>query len=177
MTVLERFLSKKPEVLLVEDNLGDVTLLKEILKLSKLPIHLNVVRNGLDALAYLSREGIFSGQKEPDMVLLDLNLPKVDGREVLARIKGDARWRHIPVMVLTSSAKPKEMQAVLRQRAEYFIPKPMDLDHCVVLMKRIAELCAEHHKGPDAGGSPFKFYKERLRPRSTAADPAEKDID
>jgi two-component system response regulator len=116
--------------------------MKEIVNMSNLPIHLNVVRNGLDAMAFLAKEGIFSGQKEPDMILLDLNLPKMDGREVLVRIKGSEKWRHIPVMVLTTSADEKEMRDALRQRADYFIPKPMDLDHCVVLVKRIADLCS-----------------------------------
>ncbi|HVZ81016.1 MAG TPA: response regulator [bacterium] len=140
MTVLERWWVKTPEVLLVEDNLGDVALLKEILKMMARPIHLKVVRNGLDALSFLGREGIFSGQPEPDMILLDLNLPKLDGRELLVRIKGDGRWSHIPVMVLTSSMEARDIREVFRLKAEYFIPKPMDLEHCVVLVKRIEDL-------------------------------------
>ena len=149
MTVLKRSQNRMPEVLLVEDNPGDVMLLKEIVRMTDHPIRLNVVRDGLDAIAFLSREGIFSGQKEPDMILLDLNLPKMDGREVLVRIKGHAQWRRIPVMVMTSSVDEREMRDALRQRADYFIPKPMDLDHCVVLVKRIEHLCLEHRKGQD----------------------------
>ena len=149
MTVLKRSQNRMPEVLLVEDNPGDVMLLKEIVRMTDHPIRLNVVRDGLDAIAFLSQEGIFSNQKEPDMVLLDLNLPKMDGREVLAQIKGNAKWSHIPVMVLTSSSGEKEMRDALRQRADYFIPKPMDLDHCVVLVKRIEALCLQNRKGPE----------------------------
>jgi two-component system response regulator len=149
MTVLERLQSRMPEVLLVEDNPGDVMLLKEIVRMTDHPIRLNVVRDGLDAIAFLNQEGVFSSQKEPDMILLDLNLPKMDGREVLARIKGNVKWRHIPVMVLTSSIGEKEMRDALRQRADYFIPKPMDLDHCVVLVKRIEALCLKDRKDLD----------------------------
>ena len=83
------------------------------------------------------------------MVLLDLNLPKMDGRQVLAQNKGNTKWSHIPVMVLTSSSGEKEMRDALRQRADYFIPKPMDLDHCVVLVKRIEALCLQNRKGPE----------------------------
>ena len=152
MTLLKRSQNRVPEVLLVEDNPGDVMLLKEIVRMTDHSIRLNVVRDGLDAIAFLNQEGIFSSQKEPDMILLDLNLPKMDGREVLAQIKGNAKWRHIPVMILTGSAGEKEMREVLRQRADYFIPKPMDLDHCVVLIKRIESLCFEQPKKPEGSG-------------------------
>src|ERR1039458_779583 len=88
------------EILLVEDNLGDVGLTRETLKDSKLLNHMSVAENGVEAMAFLRREGKYANATRPDLILLDLNLPKKDGREVLAEIKTDERLRRIPVVVL-----------------------------------------------------------------------------
>jgi|SRR5581483_12334509 len=127
------------ELLLVEDNLGDVTLMKEIVKMSKFPIRLRVVRNGMDALDYLYQKGEFHSQKRPDLILLDLNLPKVDGREVLAKIKEDKRLEKIPVLIMTSSKNEKDVAAAYENNANFYIVKPMDLDHYMVIMKYIED--------------------------------------
>jgi CheY-like chemotaxis protein len=135
------------EILLVEDNLGDVALMREILKMSKFPIHLNVARNGLDALDYLYHQGDYPHSLEPDLILLDLNLPKMDGREVLARIKKDANLNRIPVLIMTSSKDQNDISESYKSNANFYIVKPMDLDHYMVIMKYIED-----------------FWLERLRP-------------
>src|SRR6185437_6562655 len=91
------------EILLVEDNPGDVRLTVEALRDGKVRNHLNVAPDGVEALAFLRREGKYGDAPHPDLILLDLNLPKKDGREVLAEIKADDRFKHIPVVVLTTS--------------------------------------------------------------------------
>ncbi len=127
------------EILLVEDNLGDITLMKEILKMSKFPIRLNVVRNGSEALDYLYHEGVYQDSKEPDLILLDLNLPKVDGREVLAQIKRDSLLGHIPTLVMTSSKNEADVLEAYKNNANFYIVKPMDMDHYMVIMKYLED--------------------------------------
>ena len=97
------------EILLVEDNLGDVDLTRETLQDCKLLNHMNVVNNGVEAMAYLRREGKYAERTRPDLILLDLNLPKKDGREVLAEVKADDRLRRIPVVVLTTSCAEQDI--------------------------------------------------------------------
>lgn len=127
------------EILLVEDNLGDVALMKEITKISRFPIHLNVVKNGLEALDYLYHRGNFSYSHEPDLILLDLNLPKMDGREVLARIKQDAGLNPIPVLIMTSSKNENDIMESYQSSANFYIVKPMDVEHYTVVMKYIED--------------------------------------
>jgi chemotaxis family two-component system response regulator Rcp1 len=135
---------QKPiEVLLVEDNLADVTLMKEILKMSKFSIRLKVARDGQDALDYLQHPGEEGESKKPDLILLDLNLPKVDGREVLARIKGDSQLNTIPVLVMTSSKEERDVTEAYKNNANFYIVKPMDLDHYMVIMKYIEDFWLE----------------------------------
>lgn len=134
------------EILLVEDNLGDVALMKEIMKMSRFPIHLNVVKNGLEALDYLYHQGKFGGSHEPDLILLDLNLPKMDGREVLARIKQDASLGNIPVLIMTSSKDENDISESYKSNANFYIVKPMDLDHYMVVMKYIEDFWLERIK-------------------------------
>src|SRR5262249_12425653 len=95
--------AKPVQILLVEDSPGDIRLTREALKESKLFIYLNVVEDGVQAMAYLRREGEYARAVQPDLILLDLNLPKKDGREVLSDLKADPGLKHIPVVVLTSS--------------------------------------------------------------------------
>jgi two-component system, chemotaxis family, response regulator Rcp1 len=135
------------EILLVEDNLGDITLMKEILKMSKFPIHLNTVRNGSDALNYLYHEGNFQDSREPDVILLDLNLPKVDGREVLAQIKADSLLGHIPILVMTSSKNEADVLQAYKNKANFYIVKPMDMDHYMVIMKYLDDFWIRGLKG------------------------------
>jgi len=127
------------EILLVEDNLGDITLMKEILKMSKFPVRLNVARNGAEALDYLYHEGSHPDSREPDLILLDLNLPKVDGREVLAQIKRDSQLGHIPTLVMTSSKNEADVLEAYKNNANFYIVKPMDMEHYMVIMKYLED--------------------------------------
>lgn len=114
-------------VLMVEDNPDDVDLTFEILKEAKLVVNLSVVTNGVDALDFLAREGQFAKASRPDLILLDLNLPKKDGREVLAEVKSHPDWRRIPVVVLTTSQADEDINKAYDLHANCYIQKPLDL--------------------------------------------------
>ena len=116
------------EVLLVEDNPGDVRLTREVLKDGRIRNTLNVVADGVEALAFLRKEGVYADAKAQDLILLDLNLPKMDGREVLAAIKSDPALRKIPVVVLTTSAAEEDILKAYDLHANCYITKPVDLD-------------------------------------------------
>jgi two-component system, chemotaxis family, response regulator Rcp1 len=125
------------EILLVEDNPGDIRLTQEALKDSKIRNNLSVVRDGEEALAFLRREGNFARVPRPDLVLLDLNLPRVDGREVLEVIKTDDSLKRIPVVVLTTSDDEKDILASYNLHANCYITKPVDLNRFVEIVKSI----------------------------------------
>lgn len=128
---------KIAEVLLVEDSPGDVRLTREALKDSAIPSRLNVVRDGEEALAFLRRQGPFSDAPSPDLILLDLNLPKKDGREVLADIKQDPELKRIPVVVLTTSEAEQDILRAYDLHANCYITKPMDLDEFLETIREI----------------------------------------
>lgn len=115
------------EILLVEDNPGDVRLTQEVLKDGRIRNALNIVNDGVEALAFLRREGAYADAAAQDLVLLDLNLPKKDGREVLAEIKSDPELRKIPVVVLTMSAAEADILSAYDLHANCYITKPVDL--------------------------------------------------
>ncbi|MGE5465928.1 MAG: response regulator [Ignavibacteria bacterium] len=115
-------------ILLVEDNPGDVRLTLEAFKDSKMENPLDVVHDGVEALAFLRREGAYRDKAPPDLILLDLNLPRMDGREVLAAIKGDPALKSIPVVVLTTSKAEQDVVKSYLLQASCFITKPVDLD-------------------------------------------------
>ncbi len=125
------------EILLVEDNPGDARLTLEAFKEGKVLNHLTVIGDGADALAYLRREGQYSNSTQPDLILLDLNLPKKDGREVLAEIKSDERLKKIPVIVLTTSAAPEDVRKAYGSHANCYITKPVDLDQFLRVVQSI----------------------------------------
>jgi len=116
------------EVLLVEDNPGDVRLTQEALKDAKVRNNLSVVPDGVEALAFLRRSGPYRAVPRPDLILLDLNLPKVDGREVLEEIKADEAFQHIPVVILTSSQAERDIIESYQLRANAYVTKPVDLE-------------------------------------------------
>ncbi len=120
--------SRPIEILLVEDNPGDVRLTLEAFKEGTILNNFTVMNDGVEALAYLRREGQHAKAVRPDLILLDLNLPKKDGREVLAEIKTDERLMKIPVVVLTSSAAEEDIARAYSRHANCFITKPADLD-------------------------------------------------
>lgn len=123
------------EILLVEDNPGDARLTKEALKEGRVPKNLSVVGDGVEALAYLKREGRHSEARKPDLILLDLNLPKKDGREVLVELKKDERLRRIPVIVLTTSQSEDDITQAYDLHASCYVTKSMDLDRFLVAMR------------------------------------------
>jgi len=127
------------EILLVEDSPGDVRLIIESLKENKLRNKLDVVEDGVQALAFLHQEGRYAEAPHPDLILLDLNLPKKDGREVLAEIKADENLRRIPVVILTSSKAEEDIFKAYNLQANCYITKPMGLDQFVKVVKSIQE--------------------------------------
>ncbi len=127
------------EILLVEDNAGDARLTVEILKDAKVRNNLSRVADGVEALEYLRREGRYSQAPRPDLILLDLNLPRKDGREVLAEIKADDNLRRIPVVVLTTSDAEEDILRAYNLNANCYVTKPVDLDQFLRVVKTIKE--------------------------------------
>jgi CheY-like chemotaxis protein len=127
------------QVLLVEDNPGDVRLTKEALKEGKLLNQLTVVGDGVEALSFLRKQGIYANALQPELILLDLNLPKKDGREVLAEIKADPNLRRIPVVVLTTSSSEEDISKIYDLHANCYITKPVDLEQFMGVVKSIED--------------------------------------
>jgi chemotaxis family two-component system response regulator Rcp1 len=127
------------EILLVEDNAPDVRLTLEALKDAKVRNNLHVAHDGVEAMAFLRKEGEFKGVPRPDLILLDLNLPRKDGREVLDEIKSDEKLEHIPVVILTTSQAEQDIIRSYHLRANAFITKPVDLDQFFNVVRTIEE--------------------------------------
>jgi CheY-like chemotaxis protein len=125
------------EVLLVEDNPGDAQLTRIALEDSKISIHLNVVEDGVEAMAFLRKQEKYVKAAHPDIVLLDLNLPRKDGREVLAEIKGDEKLKRIPVVILTTSQAEEDILKAYNLCANCYITKPVDFDQFVKIVQSI----------------------------------------
>ncbi|MEI6502314.1 MAG: response regulator [Armatimonadota bacterium] len=125
------------EILLVEDNPGDVRLTREALRESKVINNLSVAKDGVEALEMLRREGPHGAQRRPDLILLDLNLPRKDGREVLGEIKEDPDLRRIPVVVLTTSEAESDVHRAYDLHANCYIVKPVDLDQFINVVRTI----------------------------------------
>ncbi len=125
------------EVLLVEDNPGDAQLTRIALEDSKISINLNVVEDGVEAMAFLRKQEKYVKAVHPDIVLLDLNLPRKDGREVLAEIKADEKLRRIPVVVLTTSQAEEDILKAYNLCANCYITKPVDFDQFVKIVQSI----------------------------------------
>ena len=131
--------SRPVEILLVEDNPGDVRLTREALREGKVRNNLYVASDGVDALAFLRREGQYADAVRPDLILLDLNLPRKDGREVLQEIKADATLRYIPVVVLTSSQAEQDILLAYDLHANCYVSKPVDLDQFIHVVHSIED--------------------------------------
>ena len=125
------------EVLLVEDSPGDVRLTREAFKDAKVHINLHVASDGIDAMAFLRREGEHANAPRPDLILLDLNLPKKDGRQVLAELKESPTLKCIPVVILTTSASETDIQGSYQRHANCYITKPVDLEGFLKVVKSI----------------------------------------
>lgn len=127
------------EILLVEDNMADIRLTKEILKDSKVQNNLHFVMDGVEALSFLRKNDNYKDAPKPDLILLDLNLPKKDGREVLEEIKNDENLRRIPIVVLTTSKAEQDILRSYNLHANCYITKPVDLDQFITVVKSIEE--------------------------------------
>jgi CheY-like chemotaxis protein len=125
------------EVLLVEDSPGDVRLTQEAFRDANKSIHLHVVSDGVEAMAFLRREGTYVDKPRPDIVLLDLNLPRMDGREVLAHIKEDDSLKTIPIVILTTSDSEADIVKCYQLQANCYLSKPVQLDAFESLVKSI----------------------------------------
>jgi two-component system, chemotaxis family, response regulator Rcp1 len=139
------------EILLVEDNPGDIRLTQEAFRDGKLCNRLNVTRDGVEALNYLYGTGAYTGAVRPDLILLDLNLPLMDGREVLATIKADPELRTIPVVILTTSAADRDVHRAYNLHANCYITKPMDYDQFIRVVLSIQDFWLTLVKLPERG--------------------------
>jgi len=142
---------KTVNMLLVEDNAADIRLTLEALKESKVPSNLHVVRNGMEALAFLRRQGKYESAVRPDIILLDLNLPQKSGREVLAEIKEDEELSTIPVIVLTVSEAEEDILKTYSLHANCYITKPIDLDQFIRVVRSIEDFWLTIVKLPPKG--------------------------
>ncbi len=125
------------EILLIEDNLGDNRLTTEVFKEAEIPNNIQIVTNGLDAIEYLNQENKFKDATRPDIILLDLNIPKKDGREILAEIKKDPRFKCIPIIILTTSKSELDIKKTYENYANAYITKPIDLNNFIRVVKSI----------------------------------------
>jgi two-component system, chemotaxis family, response regulator Rcp1 len=136
------------EVLLVEDSPGDVRLTQEALRDANRTIHLHVASDGAEAMAFLRQEGAHAHAPRPTLILLDLNLPKIDGREVLALIKADDRLKTIPTIILTTSVAESDIQASYQLQANCYLSKPVQLEAFESLVKSINDFWLTKAKLP-----------------------------
>jgi len=131
--------SRPIEILLVEDNPGDIRLTQEVLKEGKVQNNLRIVENGVEAISFLHKDGKYSSALTPDLILLDLNLPKKDGREVLQEIKNDDELKKIPIVVLTTSQAEEDILKVYNLNANCYISKPVELDEFINVVKSVED--------------------------------------
>lgn len=134
---MNRILNRQIEILLVEDNPGDVRLTEEVLKEGEIFNRLSVVEDGVQAIEFLHRQGRFAHAPRPDLILLDLNLPRKDGREVLGEIKLSSQFRRIPVVVLTTSQSEDDILCAYDFHANCYITKPIDFEQFVKVVRSI----------------------------------------
>ncbi|MEO3872611.1 response regulator [Nonomuraea sp. B12E4] len=139
------------EVLLVEDDQGDILLTKEAFDLNKVRNRLHVVTDGEQALAYLRRQNGFAGATRPDLILLDLNLPRMGGLEVLAEVKADAALRTIPVVILTTSEAEEDILHSYRLHANAYVSKPVDFEQFIRVVRQIDDFFVTVVKLPSPG--------------------------
>ena len=132
----------------MEDNEGDIGLIEEVLEEAKIRNSLHIAKDGEEAMLFLHGEGRFSGSPRPDVILLDLNLPKKDGREVLREIKEDDALKNIPVVILTTSGAEKDILKSYDLHANAYVTKPLDFDQFIMVIKSIANFWLEIVKLP-----------------------------
>jgi chemotaxis family two-component system response regulator Rcp1 len=150
--MIETLDGRAVEILLVEDNPGDARLTREALKEGKIQNNLHHARDGVEAMEFLRRNGAFAGVPTPDIILLDLNLPRKDGREVLAELKQDPQLRSIPVVVLTTSEAEQDILKTYELHANCYITKPVDLEKFIAIVRAIENFWLAVVKLPSAQG-------------------------
>lgn len=148
---LSQPIGKPVEILLVEDNPGDSRLLQEALKDAKVYNNVSLVEDGIEAMAFLRKESKYADAPRPDVILLDLNLPKKDGREVLAEIKTDEDLKRIPVVILTVSKDEEDILKTYNLHANCYITKPIDFDQFIKVVKTIEDFWLTIVKLPPNG--------------------------
>jgi CheY-like chemotaxis protein len=141
-------LAKPVEILIVEDNKGDIGLIEEVFEEAKIKNKLHVAEDGVEAMLYLRGKGKFSGSRRPDIILLDLNLPKKDGREVLREIKEEENLHNIPVIVLTTSSAENDIIGAYGLHANAYITKPFDFEQFIKIVGSIESFWLEIVKLP-----------------------------
>jgi CheY-like chemotaxis protein len=149
-SVSETSAPKPIEILLVEDAPGDVRLTFEAFKKTTIDSVLNVVKDGASALDYLYQKGSFPEAKRPDLIVLDLNVPKINGHEVLAQIKGDPNLKRIPVVILTSSHNPEDIQRAYNNHANCYLIKPNELKDFFEVIRALEDFWLSLVKLPHA---------------------------
>jgi chemotaxis family two-component system response regulator Rcp1 len=135
--VLAQETGRPIEILLAEDNPGDARLTLEALKENKVSNHLHIVKDGVEAMAFLRHEGKYANAPRPDIILLDLNMPRKDGREVLTEIKGNESLRRIPVVILTTSQAEEDILRSYDLHANCYVTKPVDLEQFIKVVQSI----------------------------------------
>jgi chemotaxis family two-component system response regulator Rcp1 len=136
-------INKHNRILIVEDNIGHIRLIREAFKSSMLPYELIAVRDGIEAMDFLRQQGVYTDANRPDIILLDLNLPRKDGREVLAEVKTDPNLRRIPILVLTTSTNEEDIQRSYNLHANCYINKSGNLPELFLMVRRISEFWLE----------------------------------
>lgn len=142
-------MAKQVEILLVEDNPADARLTKDLLSESHIPINLNIVKDGVEAMDYLLHRGAYPNSVHPDLVLLDLNLPEKDGREVLKEIKTSAELKRLPVLILTTSGADQDINTCYELYANSYIRKPVDLNQFIDVIRVIESYWLRMAELPD----------------------------
>jgi chemotaxis family two-component system response regulator Rcp1 len=152
------------EILMVEDNPGDVRLTRECFRDAGTAIHLHVAVDGVEAMQFLRREGMHADAPRPDLILLDLNLPKMDGREVLAHIKRDDELKAIPTIILTTSDAEADIVRSYQLQANCYLNKPVQLDAFESLVRSISDFWLTKVQFPNRGDSSEKHFGPKDSP-------------
>jgi chemotaxis family two-component system response regulator Rcp1 len=137
------------DILLVDDNLTDVFFIREALKRCRFSVRLGLAHDGQEALSYLHKEGRFAAMPDPDLVLLDLNLPKKDGWEVLLEMKKDLELNPIPVLIITTSSNEADARRAYRLNADFYIVKPLNMTEFPMLVRSLERFLMGHLHWPD----------------------------
>ncbi len=135
----ERHLGRPAEILLVEDNENDVLLMQHGFRKSRLVVNLHHVRDGEECMEFLRKTGAYENAPTPDLILLDLNMPRMDGREVLAELVRDERLRHLPVVILTTSSEEREILDMYKLRCSSYIVKPVDFEQFLRVIQLVSD--------------------------------------